>query len=97
MATPITVQEIGTTQYTIDEYAIVLFMFKGTQKEESVLAKFWQQVYLVDNLKTNLLIGIDIIGPELVVVDMEQKKVILGSCYVKVPIEIKFCLNLLTK
>lgn len=34
--------------------------------------------------------GIDIMGPELVVVDIGRKRVILGSCDVEVPIEIKF-------
>lgn len=90
MATPITVRGIGITKHATDEYAIVPFMFEGTQKEQSVLAKFWREVYLVDNLKANLLIGIDIMGPELVVVDMGRKRVILGSCDVEVSIEIKF-------
>ena len=90
IATPITIRGIGTTQHTTDEYAIIPFMFEGTQKEELVLAKFWQEVYLIDNPNVILLIGIDIMGPELVVVDIGQKKVILGSCNVEVPIEIKF-------
>lgn len=66
-------------------------MFESTQKEQPVLAKFWREVHLVDNLKANLLIGIDIIGSELVVVNMGRKRVIVGSCNIEVPIEIKFC------
>lgn len=89
MATPITVRGIGTTQHKTDEYAIVPFMFEDTQRGQPVLARFWREVHLVDELKANLLIGIDIMGPELVTVDMGQKKVIRGSCNVEIPIEIK--------
>lgn len=89
MASPITVRGIGTTQHTMDEYAIVPFMFEGTQKGQPVLTSFWREVHLVDNLKANLLIGIDVMGPELVTADMGQKKVIFGSCNVEIPIEIK--------
>lgn len=30
-------------------------------------------------------------GPKFVIVDNRQKRVILGSCIIEVPIEIKFC------
>ena len=93
MATPITVWGIGVTQHTTDEFAIVPFMLEGAQKDQPVLTKFWREVHLVDNLKANLPIGIDIMGPELVVVDMGQKRVILGSCNVEVLIKIKFRLQ----
>lgn len=88
MATPITVRGIGTAQYMTDEYAIVPFMFEGTQRGQPILARFWREVHLVDNLKANLLIGIDVMGPELVTIDMGQKKVILESCNVEIPVEI---------
>lgn len=89
MATPITVREIGTTQHKTDEYAIVPFIFEGTQRGQPVLARFWREVHLVDELKANPLIGIDVMGSELVTVDMGQKKVILGSCNVEIFIKIE--------
>ena len=65
-------------------------MFKGTQKKQPVLAKFWREVQLVNNLKANLLIDIDIMGPKLVIFDIGRKRVILGSCNIEVSIKIKF-------
>lgn len=70
MATPITVRGISTTQHKTDEYAIVPFMFEDTQRGQPVLARFWREVHLADELKTNLLIGIEVMGPELPTVDM---------------------------
>lgn len=66
-------------------------MFPDIQKEQPVFTKFWQKVYLLDNLKSNLLISINIMGSELVIVNMGRKRVILESCNIEVPIEIKFC------
>ena len=60
-----------------NEYAIVPFEFEDTQRGQPLLASFWREVHLVDDLEANILIGIDIMGPELVTVDMGQKKAIL--------------------
>lgn len=48
---------------------------------------------MVDNFKVNFLIGINIISPKLVIVDIKRKIVILKICNIKVPSEIK-CNNL---
>ena len=93
MATLITFYRIDANQYITDEYAIILFIFESMQKNQLVLAKFWQEVHLVNNLKANILISIDIMRPELVVVDMGQKRDILRSCNMEVFIEIKFLLQ----
>lgn len=91
MAIPITIWEISTTQNTIDEYAIVPCLFESMHKKEEFLANFWEEVHFLIHLKANLPIDIDVIGPKLLVVDMKQKRVILGSYDVEVFIKIKFC------
>lgn len=63
MATPMAVQGIGTTQHITDEHAIVPFMFEGTQRGQPVLARFWRELHLVNNLEANVLTGIDIMEP----------------------------------
>ncbi len=77
MPTLITVRGIGITQHMTDEYAIVPFEFEGRQRGQPLLAGFWREIHLVDKLEANILIVIDIVGPELVTVDMGQKKAIL--------------------
>lgn len=89
IATPINNRGIGTKRHTTNEYAIAPFITEGTQKGQPILARFWREVHCVDNLKANLLIGIDVMGPELMTVDMGKINVIFGSCNVEIPIEIK--------
>lgn len=58
MITVITVREIDITHHIRNVYAIVLFMFKVMQIQQPVFAKFWQEIYFVNNLKTNFFISI---------------------------------------
>lgn len=89
MATPITVRGIGSSQHQTDQYAIVPMMFEGTQDEEKVFACIYREVHLVKELKANLLIGTDILGPEEVILDLGLGKAYLGSCKVSIPILVK--------
>ena len=41
-----------------------------TSEEKPVIIKFTRDIYVVDNLKVNLLIGMDILDSEGVVIDL---------------------------
>ena len=89
-AAPVSVRGIGSNQLDSREYAILPMYFAGETKDGStVLAKIEREVHIVENLKAKLLVGMDILGPELVDIYVSKKEVYLGAHGVTVPIEIR--------
>ena len=86
---PITLRGIGSNRHSTDEWITLSFFMKGeTPEGKPVMIKFTRDIHVVDNLKANLLIGMDILGPEGVVIDLPQEKVILTKCgNVAVPVQ----------
>lgn len=89
MATPIIVRDIGSNRHSTDEYAILSMYFEGSKEGKPVQAHIRREVHLVDELKANILIRTDVLGPEEVVLDLGKKKAFIGSCKVTIPIQVK--------
>lgn len=53
------------------------------------MAKIVREVHLVDDLKANMLIGNDLIGPEGITIDVASKSAYISSCGLTVPVEVK--------
>lgn len=71
---------IGKNRHTTNEYVIVvLFLYGFTPRGESTFIKITREFHIVNNLKANMLLGIDILKPERVVIDLPRKKLIFGS------------------
>ena len=84
MATPINVRGIGQDKYVCNEYAEVELYLVGPKT-----ARLRREVHIVDELKVKMLVGIDIIGPEGITIDIPRKKAIISSCQnVEIPISI---------
>ena len=88
MATPITVRGIGTNRHLTDKYAIGTVSLFGKVKGRPTIARFRREIHLVDDLKANLLVGTDILGPEKIAIDLGKREAFIGSCNVTVPIDI---------
>lgn len=54
-----------------------------------VFVRFWREVHLVNNLKANLFINIDVIDLKYKTVDMRYKTVIFESYNIEILIDIK--------
>ena len=65
MATPITVRGLGANKHATDQYAIadIYISAKDSQGQE-VTAHIRHEIYLVEELKPNMLVGTDIMTPE---------------------------------
>ena len=64
--------------------------FTGETKNDSaVLAKIEREVHIIKNLKMKLLVGMDILGLELVNIYISKKEVYLGAHGVTMSIEIR--------
>ena len=69
--TTVTLRSIRKNRYTINKFAIIKFLFKGNIPEgKEVFIKFNRKVYIVNNLKANILLSINILGPEKVIIDI---------------------------
>lgn len=54
-----------------------------------MMIKFIRDIHVVDNLKANILIDMDIFGPEGVVIDLSHQRVIFTNCDgVSIPVQI---------
>ena len=77
MVTPIKVRGIGSASHAANEFALVEFYLPGTKNK---VAYFQRKVHLVDNLKANLLLGIDVLVPEGIIMDLAAKTATVTSC-----------------
>lgn len=90
MATPITVRGLGANRHSTDKYAITPLYFLGENADgASSRALITREIHLVDNLKANMLIGNDILGPEAIDILISSNTAHIGSCGITIPITIR--------
>ena len=75
------VKGLGTAMHDTDEYVLVPMYLPAVKQDGTrVLCRIVREIHLVDNLKAHMLIGNDIVGPEKIVLDVNQSKAFIGSC-----------------
>jgi hypothetical protein len=68
---PIMVKGIGGKSHSSVDYTVLNFYIKGsTNKTKNAVAHIRWEIHVVDNLGPKLLIGMDIIGPEQIGMDI---------------------------
>ena len=85
-ANPVRVRGIGSAMYDSSEYAFVDFYVPDSKNGNPVIAHFRREVHVVDDLKANVLIEMDILGPEKMDILTSFKQCRIGSCEVTVPL-----------
>ena len=76
MPTPMTVRGLGTNQHDASEFARISIYLPGTKGT----ALITREMHIVDNLSANALIGIDIMKPEGMMLDLQHDLMTVGSC-----------------
>ena len=78
----ITVKGIGGQIHESSEYILLEFFIPGTLGKSKIetMARITREFHIVDDLKANALIGMDILGPEGMILDFGRKRLIIGSC-----------------
>ena len=76
MPTPMRVRGLGTRQHDASEYTCISMYLPGSKGT----AMITREVHIVDNLSANVLIGIDIMKPEGMVLDLPRDVLVVGSC-----------------
>jgi hypothetical protein len=72
------VRGVGDNRYSYKEYVILDLYIKGESYRRTVVAYIRRTARLVDNLRANILVGIDILGLELVTPNMLTKRLYFG-------------------
>ena len=67
MSTPTTVRGLGTNKHDASEFARISIYLPGTKGTVLIT----REVHIVDNLSANALIGIDIMKPEGMVLNLQ--------------------------
>ena len=77
----ITLRDIEINRYSINEWIIVLFYIKNLILEEkSVIIKYTRDIYIVDNLKINLFIEINILELKEAIINLFKEKIVFIKC-----------------
>ena len=88
----VAVRNIGSDKYNTSEFGILNLFFPGrtvgTTGIIDALAKILCEIYVVDNLKANILIGMDVLGPKEAFVDIDKKEVYFPYCLTHSPIRV---------
>ena len=86
----ITVQDLDAQKHNIDKYAIAFMYFADTDdKKRKVKTLITKKIYLIDNLKTNMLINNDILRFKFIDISIFTKSTNVDSCKVIVFIKLK--------
>lgn len=90
MATPLKVRGLGTNRHETSQYGIYDMYHHGKDKDGNpVVSKIRREVHLVKDLKANMLIGNDVLGPEGFVMDLGKGEAYIGSTGVTIPLEVR--------
>lgn len=81
MSSSLRVKGLGSSMHNTDEYVLVP-MYLPAKKEDGVkvLCCIRREIHLVKDLKANMLMGNDILGPERIILDMGKGNAFIGSC-----------------
>lgn len=84
MASSITMRGLGSSVHQTSEYVVTLLCFPG---ENFTAVTAPRGVHIVDNLKANILIEMDVMAPEQIDILTSQCRASIGSCGISMPIE----------
>ena len=79
----------STTHESIEFVHISIYFFEVTKDESAILACITKKIYLVDDLKTKMLIDNDFLGFEEFIIDIEEKFATIESCEIKIALKIQ--------
>lgn len=72
---PITVRGIGDRRHPCSEYVTLKIYVAGKDDKGIAVAQLQHEIHIVDDLRAKVLIGMDIFGPEEVVMNIGRQKI----------------------
>lgn len=85
MSTPLKVRGIDTLKHESSEFAALSLWFPGKNAiGDLVYTALRCEIHRVEGLRANLLIGNNIMSPEVVVIDLGKKAAVIGACGISI-------------
>jgi hypothetical protein len=79
MINSLTVREIEINVHETKKY-MNLSIYLSSKKDSKKMTKIHKKMHLVENLKINMLIKNDILESKDIIINIQEKKVIISSC-----------------
>ena len=90
MASPTIVKGLGKAKHKVNQFVHTAMYLPGkTDVGEPVVGEIMVDLHLVEDLKANILLGMDVVGPKEINVITSRKHLYIGSCGIRMPIEIR--------
>ena len=87
---PVRIRGIGESLVLSSEYVTLELTLRGVLDGTPVIGKLRRQIHIVDDLKANMLIGSDILGPERMLIDYNKEVLVLNCCRgMEIPMQVK--------
>lgn len=81
MQSPVTVSGLGLAKYESTKYAnINIYLPAKTSNNKTALILISVEVHLINNLKANLLLGVDILGTYGITLDYSNQQMLVNNC-----------------
>ena len=81
MASPIPVRGVGSKIHHTNQFVVIEICIQDTLPDgTTAIAKIQREVHIVEDLKVNILIGVDILAPERMLVDLDTRPVTIRTC-----------------
>ncbi len=77
MPTMLNVKGIGSQKHSANRWVLLKMKFMGVNNQ---LLEIEREIHLVDDLKAKLLIGVDILDPEGIIINIREKTAIFTHC-----------------
>lgn len=90
MSTPLKVRGIGALKHKSLEFATLSLYFPDKNSVgDLVYASLQCEIYIVEDLCANLLIGNNIMSPEAMIIDLGRKTALICTCGVTIDINVR--------
>ena len=73
------IRNVGSNRYLTDKFIFIPVYVPGTKDNISVLIYFKREFYIIDELRTNILINNNTIGPKLINIRILNRLAYIGS------------------
>ena len=90
MITSITIRDINTNRYFLNEYAMIIIFFRNVDEiKHEIRVEFIKKINLINEFKTNVLMKIDILISKEFVLNFKNEMIKIENCKMTISIMIK--------
>ena len=84
----IKVRGIGSNVHVINEWVIINLFILAIVNGKKVITYLRREAYIVDNLKVNVFLGVDILASEKILLNFKDRTVMIDYCNIKIDVTI---------